>query len=72
MKTEINVDIRTIHTNWDSAYIVLDNNGNNIGRVWYEEDTEWNNYIEETDHIYDFIDTFGDAVQMVYDETEAS
>jgi hypothetical protein len=54
-------DFRTLFNNAKRVYI----DGQEVGRVWYEEDTDWNCYINLSDSLYDFIDSEEDAIQNV-------
>ena len=54
-------------TTFQSAFIVRDGDAE-LGRIWFDEETKWNTYINELDSGYDFVDSFEDAIQNVLDE----
>jgi hypothetical protein len=54
----------TLYNSFDNAYSVM-LNGIVVGRVWYQEDTDWNIYHSESDMEWDFADSFEDAVEML-------
>lgn len=57
----------TLYTDWDTAFIPRVD-GKLIGRVWYEEDTQWNAYHNDSDVEWDFIDSYSEAVDLLYRE----
>ena len=59
--------MNTTYTSFDTAFVVSFN-GQDVGRVWYQEDTEWKVYMNSTDLEYDFVDGFDKAVDMVLSE----
>ena len=58
------MSVKTAHTSWETAFVVEDC-GLELGRIWYEPDTDWTAWHSGTDQEYDFLESIEEAVELL-------